>query len=78
MAKYLRDSIARDDLRVQVEKRQQQQAVGRGELGSPVPHQEQGQSMRLAKKSVLHCLSLVLRAQCRVQDFFTMQQLSNT
>lgn len=49
MAKYLRDSIARDDLRVQVEKRQQQQAVGRGELGSPVPHPEQGQSMRLAK-----------------------------
>lgn len=55
MAKYLGDSIARDDLRVQGEKKQQ--AVGRGELGSPVPQPEQGQSMRLAKKSVLLCLS---------------------
>lgn len=50
MAKYFRDSIARDDLRVQVEKRQQQQqAVGTGELDSPVPYPEQGQSMRLTK-----------------------------
>lgn len=77
MAKYL-DSIARDDLRVQVEKRQQQQAVGRGELGSSVPDSEQGQRMRLAKMSVFFCVSLVLRAWCRVQEFLTMKQLGNT
>lgn len=79
MAKYFRDSIARDDLRVQVEKRQQQQqAVGRGELGSPVPYPEQGQSMRLTKIPVFHSVSLVLRVWCRVQDFFTMKQLGYT
>lgn len=78
MAKYLGNSIARDDPRVQGEKRQQQQAAGKEELGSPVPHPEHGQSMRLAKRSVLHCLSLVWRAQCRVEDFFTMKQLGST